>query len=147
MRRKTERHGMSRSPEYNSWAGMLKRCYNPNNPSYKNYGGRGIKVCDRWRHSFINFYSDMGGRPSGLTLDRVDNDGNYEFSNCRWATDKEQNNNQRKRGISKNNTSGVTGVSWYNNQNIWRVHHKGRFVGSTKNFNEACKLRAEAEGD
>lgn len=77
------------------WENMKQRCNNPNNQGYKNYGGRGIKVCGRW-HSFENFYADMGDCPEGLTLERKDNDGNYEPGNCRWATWKEQGKNKRR---------------------------------------------------
>lgn len=88
------RHGMHGKPVYTSWAGMFQRCYNLNNKSFPYYGGRGIRVCVKW-HSFINFYEDMGDRPKGMSLDRIDNDGNYEPSNCRWATTSEQNKNKR----------------------------------------------------
>ena len=84
------------SPTYRSWGSMKSRCMNPRAHGYKYYGGRGIKVCERWLHSFKNFLADMGERPDGLTLDRYpDNDGNYEPGNCRWATWKQQAANRR----------------------------------------------------
>jgi hypothetical protein len=87
-----------RSSEYNCWGSMIARCTNPNDPGWKNYGGRGIRVCERWRNSFENFLADMGLKPSpGLSIERVENDGNYEPGNCRWATRKEQRANQRPR--------------------------------------------------
>ena len=81
--------------EYNSWSGMKTRCLNKNNHAYKDYGGRGVMVCNEWLE-FENFYKDMGKRPKGLTLDRIDNDGNYCKENCRWATQKEQTRNTRR---------------------------------------------------
>lgn len=98
----TLKHGNARigmtTPEYRSWVAMKSRCLYPSQPSFKNYGGRGISVCERWVKSFSDFLFDMGKKPSAShTLDRVDVNGNYSKENCRWATMPEQVKNQRKR--------------------------------------------------
>lgn len=92
------RHGMFGTPTYSSWSSMLTRCNNPNNHKYPDYGGRGITVYKKW-HNFEAFYSDMGDRPEGTTLGRIDNNGNYEPLNCEWQGSHEQARNKRNSAI------------------------------------------------
>lgn len=106
--------------EYRVWRSMKNRCHDPNNQQYKNYGGRGISVCERW-HSFENFLSDMGNRPGGAEIDRKDNFGNYEPGNCRWTTKKVNNRNRRDNHILEFNGekkciaewAEKTGIGWH----------------------------------
>jgi len=88
-------HGMSGTPTFTSWTSMRNRCYRVKDKEYANYGGRGIVVCDEWRNSFQKFYEDLGERPEGSSLDRIDTDGGYTPQNCKWSTPKEQAQNRR----------------------------------------------------
>jgi hypothetical protein len=107
---------------YEVWRSMMQRCHNPNHPAYAHYGGRGICVCERW-HSFVNFLVDMGEPAPGLSIDRINNDGNYEPGNCRWATHSEQMRNrrpQKKLRIKLGDPKILAGLKQYN-ENLARA--------------------------
>lgn len=99
------------TPTYRSWSGMIQRCTNPKRPFYRIYGARGIKVCERWL-VFENFLADMGERPEGATLDRINPNGNYEPENCRWATTLEQANNTRRNRVVRDGAQSHTMAEW-----------------------------------
>lgn len=128
LKKKSTTHGKSSSVEYETYHGMIKRCYSPTNKAYNHYGGRGIKVCDRWQESFENFLEDMGERPEGTSLDRIDVNGNYCPENCRWVDSKVQATNKRQ---LHNNVVGYTGIS--------ELREKGMLVGYRVRWREVGK--------
>ncbi|MFH1642100.1 MAG: AP2 domain-containing protein [Nanoarchaeota archaeon] len=138
-------HKMSLTPTYSSWRQMKQRCLNPKASNYKYYGERGIKICKRWL-KFKYFYFDMGDCPKSHSLDRIDNNGNYELKNTKWSTQTEQ---QRNRRISKNNTTGAIGVSWHKGNKRYRaeirVPNKRINLGYFDTLEEAKKARKQAE--
>lgn len=131
------------SSTYATWADMLQRCKTPTHHAYARYGGRGIKVCLRWR-MFENFLEDMGERPwEGAQLDRINNDGNYEKDNCHWATAAENNANKRLYSTAVNNRSGMTGVSY--RKGCWRTYAGRVCLYQGKDLFEACCVRKSWE--
>lgn len=116
------RHGFVMTRAYNSWVSMRNRCYYKKEIGYKYYGGRGINVCSRWRHSFVNFLEDMGHPPEGMTLHRKDNDGNYSPDNCSWATPAEQNAERSSSRFLEFNGMRKTITQWALHLGISRVN-------------------------
>lgn len=108
---KRTKHGMARTRIYKVWMGIRVRCTNPKERSYPNYGGRGIQICERWL-TFENFLADMGDRPAGYEIDRIDNNGNYEPSNCRWVSRKVNLNNKRDNRVIEFNGESKTMAQW-----------------------------------
>lgn len=113
LRLRNQRHGFTKVPEFSVWRAMITRCTKPYAANYKYYGGRGIRVCDRWLGSFQLFLSDMGSRPSpSFTLERINNDGNYEPSNCCWATRAAQYKNRRGARLIDFDGLSLTATEW-----------------------------------
>ena len=145
---KKERHGMNKSPEHRAWVHMKQRCTNPNKKEYPHYGGRGIRVCDEWMHSFLSFYHHVGPRPSDKhSIDRIDVNGNYEPGNVRWATQQEQVENttvvrmitigektqsvaawEREMGLSKGQVKSRENRGWSTEKAIMTPSVKGQKV-------------------
>lgn len=140
-----ERHGKAGTPIYRAWQGMKVRCYSKNASNYNRYGGRGIKVCKRWLSSFSNFYKDVGDKPSpNHSLERINNDGDYEPNNVRWASKAEQVRNRR---LLKRNATGITGVQFaYNKYTaIITVNYKTIYLGRYEHLEDAISARFTAE--
>lgn len=142
-------HGQSHTHLHNTWTNMKTRCYNSNRQQYKDYGGRGIAMCNEWKDNFEAFWewSLSNGYNSNLSLDRINNDGNYEPGNCRWATRETQARNTRM--LRSTNTSGANGVSWDKNKKKWiayiRANGKHKHLGTFTTIEQAIGARQTAE--
>lgn len=146
------KHGYTHTRLYGVWKHMIKRCYNKNDKDYKWYGALGVKVCDDWKNDFTTFHDwaystgyDENAKKGECTIDRIDTEGNYEPSNCKWSTMWEQNINQRKRST---NTTGYTGIYLRSGKvNVWVaiicINHKYIYLGSYKTQKEALEIRNE----
>lgn len=138
-------HGKSDTVEYSSWLAMKQRCLNPNNTNYKNYGGRGIKVCDEWLESFENFLQDMGNRPEGTSLERKDVNGDYSKLNCEWASFSKQSYNRN----TKSKKGRSCGVYYRKDRNSWLavIHKDNKWIrlGSFRAEEDAVAARRQGE--
>lgn len=132
-----QKHGKTRTRVYRIWQAMRTRCGNPNSPSYDRYGGRGIRVCERWS-SFQNFYEDMGDPPDGASIERADNNGPYCLENCRWATKLEQANNTSANVIITYDGRSMTRSQWERELGLGKTTLRGR-LNSGKTLEQAMK--------
>lgn len=133
-----------RTRAYISWMNMRGRCKNPNHPDYTLYGGRGIQVCSRW-DDFKKFFADMGERPEGFTLGRIDNSKDYSPENCWWETPLEQANNRRRHSFQSNNSSGVIGVTYDKKLSVWIAKGNRKYLFQGRDFFLACCARKSWE--
>lgn len=141
-RERVTTHGKADLPEHSVWEGMLQRCENPNDPDFRHYGGRSIKVCKSW-HDFTNFYADMGPRPGvGYSIDRINNAGNYEPGNCRWASREQQMRNTR---AQKRPSVGVYKTSSGRFEAGIRANGKQHYLGTFDTVEEARAARRGGE--
>lgn len=131
------KHGKYGTPIYWLWSRMISRCGNPKYKDYPNYGGRGIRVCERWK-DFASFYADMGEKPPGMSIDRIENDGHYEPGNCRWATPIEQSNNRRSNHRVTINGVTQTISQWARQYNLHRHTLYGRIKYGWDESNLLC---------
>lgn len=156
-------HGYTGTPEHSVWKHIRQRCLNPNDKSFPDYGGRGIKICDRWLASFENFFEDMGKRPArGYSIERINNDGDYCPENCIWAKDRIiQNNNTRKNVFLTHNGQTMTVTQWARHIDIpaatlWkRIQREWSTEDAltlpvnmiaTRHYRQAAKFPTDAEG-
>jgi len=142
-----ERHGQVKTKLYKVWSNMKNRCYNNKNDRYKDYGGRGIFVCDSWRNSFVAFAQDMGNVPEGKTLDRIDNNGPYNKDNCKWSTAKEQARNRRTSKIIEYDGRTQSLAAWCDELKLNYIHTLGRINTCKWPIEKAFNYKTITTGD
>lgn len=137
-------HGLSNEPLYKVYMGMKTRCYNIRQSNYKYYGGKNVKICNKWLKDFREFYgwAILNGYRKGLVIDRIDNDGDYEPLNCRFTT---RSINLLNRGLMKNNTSGHKGICYEKQTQRWKVYFRRKTLCRVNTIEEAILKRKKAE--